>query len=213
MNEADARETLTRLSRSLFERGYAVGSAGNISVAVEDGILITPTNSCLGFLEPGRISKIDRAGRHLSGDKPSKEVFLHQAFYETRPGTGAVVHLHSTYATALSCLADIDPEDAIPPLTPYVVMRVGRVKLLPYARPGDPKLGEMIRALGGSHGGVLLANHGPVVAAGDLPSAVYASEELEETAKLVLMLRGLPARRLSGEQVEDLVRVFANRVE
>ena len=209
MTEAETRETLTLFARSLFERGYAVGSAGNISAAVEDGILITPTNSCLGFLNPATISKLDRTGRHLSGDKPSKEVFLHQAFYDTRPGTGAVVHLHSTYATALSCLEDVDPEDAIPPLTPYVVMRVGRVKLLPYARPGDPKLGDMIRGLGGSHAAVLLANHGPVVAASDLTAAVYAAEELEATAKLAVMLRGLQPRRLTDEQVADLIRVFA----
>ncbi|HEX2726489.1 MAG TPA: 3-oxo-tetronate 4-phosphate decarboxylase [Beijerinckiaceae bacterium] len=208
MTEHETRELLARLARSLFERGYAVGSAGNISVAVDDGILITPTNSCLGFLDPARISKIDRAGRHLSGDKPSKEVFLHQAFYDTRAGTGAVVHLHSTYATALSCLDDVDADDAIPPLTPYVVMRVGRVKLLPYARPGDPKLGDMIRALGGSHAAVLLANHGPVVAAGDLTSAVYASEELEETAKLVVILRGQRTRQLTQEQIADLVGTF-----
>jgi 3-dehydro-4-phosphotetronate decarboxylase len=208
VNETETREALTLLARSLFERGYSVGSAGNISAAVEDGILITPTNSCLGFLDPGRISKIDREGRHLSGDKPSKEVFLHQAFYETRPGTGAVVHLHSTYATALSCLNDVDPEDAIPPLTPYVVMRVGPVRLLPYARPGDPKLGDMIRALGGSHAAVLLANHGPVVAARDLKTAVYASEELEETAKLAVLLRGLRPRRLDQGQLAELVREF-----
>jgi 3-dehydro-4-phosphotetronate decarboxylase len=209
VTEVDTRELLARLARSLFERGYAVGSAGNISVAVDDGVLITPTNSCLGFLDPARISKLDRDGRHVSGDKPSKEVFLHQAFYDTRAGTGAVVHLHSTYATALSCLEDVDADDAIPPLTPYVVMRVGRVKLLPYARPGDPKLGEMIRALGGSHAAVLLANHGPVVAAGDLSSAVYASEELEETAKLAVTLRGLRTRKLTGDQIAELVRVFS----
>lgn len=125
------REEIARLSKSLFDRGFSVGSAGNISAAVEDGILMTPTNSCLGFLDPARISKLDREGNHISGDKPSKEVFLHRAFYETRPQTGAVVHLHSTFATALSCLADIDPDDCIPPLTPYVVMRVGQVKLLP----------------------------------------------------------------------------------
>jgi ribulose-5-phosphate 4-epimerase/fuculose-1-phosphate aldolase len=208
VTETGTRELLARLARSLFERGYAVGSAGNISVAVDDGVLITPTNSCLGFLDPARISKIDRHGRHLSGDKPSKEVFLHQAFYDTRAGTGAVVHLHSTYATALSCLEDVDADDAVPPLTPYVVMRVGRVKLLPYARPGDAKLGDMIRALGGAHAAVLLANHGPVVAAGDLTSAVYASEELEETAKPAVTLRGLRARQLSGEQIAELARVF-----
>ena len=212
MTETATRDAMALLARSLFERGYSVGSAGNISAAVDDGILITPTNSCLGFLDPAGIAKLDRHGRHLSGDKPSKEVFLHQAFYDTRPGTGAVVHLHSTYATALSCLEDIDPDDAVPPLTPYVVMRVGRVKLLPYVRPGDPKMGEMIRALGGTHAAVLLANHGPTIAAVDLRTAVYASEELEETAKLVLMLRGLPTRRLNEKQVAELVRVFKKSV-
>jgi ribulose-5-phosphate 4-epimerase/fuculose-1-phosphate aldolase len=208
MKEAEAREAIARLARSLFDRGYAVGSAGNISVAVDDGLLITPTNSCLGFLDQARISKTDRVGRHISGDKPSKEVFLHQAFYETRPATGAVVHLHSTYATALSCLEDIDPEDAVPPLTPYVVMRVGRVKLIPYVRPGDPTMGDMIRGLGGAHAAVLLANHGPVVAGVDLNTAVYAAEELEETAKLSILLRGLPARTLADKQIAELWRVF-----
>ena len=208
MTETETRDALTMLARSLFERGYSVGSAGNISAAVDDGILITPTNSCLGFLDPARISKVDRNGRHISGDKPSKEVFLHQAFYDTRVGTGAVAHLHSTYATAVSCLTDVDPDDAIPPLTPYVVMRGGRVKLLPYVRPGDPKLGDMIRALRGSHAAVLLANHGPVIAASELKTAIYASEELEETAKLVVLLRGLPTRQLDEEQLAELRREF-----
>ncbi len=138
------------MSRSLYERGFSVGSAGNISAAVDDVILMTPTNSCLGFLDSAKISKVTRDGRHLSGDRPSKEIFLHKAFYETRPQTGAVVHLHSTYATALSCFTDIDPDDCIPPLTPYVVMRVGQVKLLEYVRPGDEKAGDLIRALGGN---------------------------------------------------------------
>jgi ribulose-5-phosphate 4-epimerase/fuculose-1-phosphate aldolase len=209
--EAVLRETMARLAKSLFDRGFTVGSSGNISAALDDGLLITPTNSCLGFLDPARISKLDSSGRHVAGDKPSKEVFLHQAFYETRPETGAVVHLHSTYATAVSCLADTDPEDCIPPLTPYVVMRVGRVKLLPYVRPGDPAMGAMIRALNGAHAGVLLANHGPVVAARDLETAVFASEELEETAKLVMLMRGHPARKLDADQVAELHRVFPTR--
>jgi len=206
--ESRLREDMARLGKSLFDRGYTAGSSGNISAAVEDGILMTPTNSCLGFLDPARISKLDRTGTLIGGDKPSKEVFLHQAFYDTRPGTGAVVHLHSTYATAVSCLADIDPEDCIPPLTPYVVMRVGTVKLLPYVRPGDPAMGTMIRALNGAHAGVLLANHGPVVAAKDLESAVFASEELEETAKLFVILREQFTRRLTPAQVAELKRVF-----
>jgi len=208
MSEARIRESMARLAKSLFDRGFTVGSSGNISARVEDGILMTPTNSCFGFLDPARISKLDPEGRHIGGDKPSKEVFLHQAFYDTRPGTGAVVHLHSTHATAVSCLADTDPEDCIPPLTPYVVMRVGKVKLLPYIKPGDPGMGAMIRALNGSHACVLLANHGPVVAAKDLESAVYASEELEETARLVMLMRGQTTRMLTGAQIDELRRTF-----
>ncbi|MGN7882502.1 3-oxo-tetronate 4-phosphate decarboxylase [Ensifer sp. 22460] len=207
-SENRIREDIVRLSRSLYERGFSVGSAGNISAAVDDVILMTPTNSCLGFLDSAKISKVTRDGRHLSGDRPSKEIFLHKAFYETRPQTGAVVHLHSTYATALSCFTDIDPDDCIPPLTPYVVMRVGQVKLLEYVRPGDEKAGDLIRALGGKYAAVLLANHGPVVTGKDISSAVYAAEELEETAKLLLMLRGLPTRMLSDENVVELKSVF-----
>lgn len=209
-DENKVRDEIARLSRSLFERGFSVGSAGNISAAVEDGILMTPTNSSLGFIDPARISKVSRDGKHLSGDKPSKEIFLHNAFYETRPQTGAVVHLHSTYATALSCLTDVDPDDCIPPLTPYVVMRVGQVKLVPYVRPGDEKAGDLIRDLGGRHAAVLLANHGPVVTGKDITSAVYAAEELEETAKLLVILRGAPVRMLSDANVAELKAVFGS---
>ncbi|WP_027488870.1 3-oxo-tetronate 4-phosphate decarboxylase [Allorhizobium undicola] len=208
-DETRIREDIVRLARSLYDRGYSVGSAGNISAAVDDGILMTPTNSCLGFLDPARISKLDRDGRHVSGEKPSKEVFLHRAFYETRPQTGAVVHLHSTFATALSCLADTNPDDCVPPLTPYVVMRVGEVKLLPYVRPGDEKMGDMIRELKGRYAAVLLANHGPVVSGKDITSAVYAAEELEETAKLLVMLRNCQTRLLTTEQVQELKIVFS----
>ncbi|WP_425105118.1 3-oxo-tetronate 4-phosphate decarboxylase [Ancylobacter sp.] len=204
MDEKATRELRVRLSRSLFERGYSVGSAGNISVAIDDGILMTPTNASLGFLEADRISKLDRSGKQISGDKPSKEVFLHQAFYETRPGTGAVVHLHSTYATALSCLPDLDAQDCIAPLTLYVVMRIGQVRLLPYVRPGEPAMGEIIHELKGAHAAVLLANHGPVVSAKDLITAVYAAEELEETAKLLVLLRGRNPRLLTRAQIEEL---------
>ncbi|MET0598024.1 MAG: 3-oxo-tetronate 4-phosphate decarboxylase [Mesorhizobium sp.] len=208
IDEDALRRDMVRLAKSLYDRGFSVGSAGNVSARLDDGLLMTPTNSCLGFLAPDRLSKLDLEGRHVGGDKPSKEVFLHRAFYETRPATGAVVHLHSTYATALSCLADIDPADCVPPLTPYVVMRVGAVPLVPYVRPGDARAGDLIRALDGRHAAVLLANHGPVVAGKDLASAVYAAEELEETAKLVLLLRGAPARLLTDAQVAELKEVF-----
>jgi ribulose-5-phosphate 4-epimerase/fuculose-1-phosphate aldolase len=207
-DEVLARAELVALSASLFQRGYSVGSAGNISLRLSDGFLVTPTNSSLGALDPGRLSVLDAQWRHVSGDPPSKEVFLHRAFYETRPGTGAVVHLHSTYATALSCLAEIDPADAIPPITPYVVMRVGRVPCVPYVRPGDPAMGDLIRALEGRHAAVLLANHGPVVCGADLRSAVFAAEELEETAKLVLLLRGQRVRQLDAAQIDELNMVF-----
>lgn len=207
-NERAARDQMVDLCRSLFERGFSVGTAGNVSVRLPDGMLMTPTNVRLGDLQADRIAKIDQEGQHVRGDKPTKEVFLHQAFYATRPQAGAVVHLHSTWATALSCLTDTDPDDCIPPLTPYVVMRVGRVVMLPYVRPGDPRTGDMIRALNGEHAAVLLANHGPVVSGKDLMSAVAAAEELEETAKLLVALRGMNMRLLSPAAVDELKTSF-----
>lgn len=209
--ETQLREEMARAAKSLFDRGYTAGSSGNISTVCGDDLLMTPTNSCLGFLDPARISKITRDGRHLSGDAPSKEVFLHQAFYDTRANTGAVVHLHSTYATLLSCLKETNPQDAIPPLTPYVIMRVGRVPLLPYLPPGDPAMGAMIRALEGRHAAILLANHGPVVAGKDLASAVYAAEELEETAKLLVLARGQAVNLLSDRNIAELEARFSLR--
>jgi ribulose-5-phosphate 4-epimerase/fuculose-1-phosphate aldolase len=211
MTDTKVRDEIALLAKSLFDRGYVVGTAGNISVRVEDGFLVTPTNSSFGFLDPARISKLDPQGRHIAGDPPSKEGSLHLAFYETRADARAVVHLHSTYATAISCLPDIDPEDAIPPITPYMVMRVGRVKLLPYVRPGDPKMGDLVRALGGKYPAVLLANHGPALAAKDLRSAVFVSEELEESARIVLLLHGLNPRHLTPDQIADLVKIFQAR--
>ena len=207
--EGQLREHICLLAKSLFDRGFSVGSAGNISVAVADGVLITPTNSSLGFLRPEEISKVDRTWVHVAGDPPSKELPLHRALYQSRVGTGAVVHLHSTYATAISCLADTPSDDCIPPVTPYAVMRVGKVALLPYVRPGDPAAAALISSLNGKYTAVLLSNHGPVVCGRDLTSAVRAAEELEETAKLVVTLRGLPVRHLTPGQVEELNRAFS----
>lgn len=206
--ERAARDDMVRLCRSLFDRGFSVGTAGNVSVRLEDGILLTPTNVRLGDLEADRISKIDLEGNHIGGDKPTKETFLHQAFYDTRPEAGAVVHLHSTWATALSCMSETDPEDCIPPLTPYVVMRVGTVRMIPYTRPGDPMTGALIRGLDGKCAAVLLANHGPVVSGKTLFSAVCAAEELEETARLIVALRGVRTNLLSPSQVADLKTTF-----
>lgn len=206
--EADLRAQMAKLCASLFARGFSVGTAGNVSARLPDGILMTPTNARLGDIEPDRIAKIDLDGNHVSGDKPTKEVFLHQAFYDTQENAGAVVHLHSTWATALSCLSATDPDDCVPPLTPYVVMRVGTVKLVPYVKPGDPASGDLIRALKGKYNAVLLANHGPVVSGKDLFSAVCAAEELEETAKLLVALQGKDTRLLTPDQVDDLKTTF-----
>lgn len=208
MTEELLRRAIAQWGRSLFERGLTAGSSGNISVKHDDFYLMTPTNSCLGFLDPDRLAKLDLSGELVSGDPPTKELPLHFAFYETRPSARAVVHLHSTYSTALSCLNDIDPEDAVPPITPYVVMRVGRVPVVPYTRPGSPDVAIHIRAKAGKHAAILLGNHGPVVAGSSLEAAVYALEELEETAKLVLLTRNLPVRRLDRGQIEDLNASF-----
>ena len=209
MTESQTREDICIFARSLFERGLTPGSSGNVSVRLDDGgVLMTPTDASLGFLDPARLSRFDAEGRHVSGDKPTKESNLHQAFYETRRSAGAVVHLHSTYSVAISMLPEIDPTAVLPPLTAYYVMRVGDTALLPYFRPGDPEMANAIRGLAGKHAAVLLANHGPVVAGASLAAAVNAMEELEETARLYLLLRGLSPRLLTRAQIDDLTRHF-----
>lgn len=208
-DEAQLREEICRFGRSLFDRGLTPGSSGNISLRLPDGgWLATPTDSSLGFLDPARLSRLDEQGRLVSGAAPTKELPLHGALYESRHGARAVVHLHSTHSVALSMLPGIDPKDVLPPLTAYYVMRVGRTALLPYFRPGDPAVADAIRGLAGRYSSVLLANHGPVVAGKSLEAAIYAMEELEETARLHLLLRDLNPRALTRAQVDDLVRIF-----
>ena len=210
MSELELRNLLVTLGASLFARGFSVGSAGNISARVADGYLMTPTNSSLGRLEAAKISKLDPNFAHIGGDKPSKEVFMHRAFYQARPDAGAVVHLHSTMATAVACLPDVDPTNPILPLTPYFVMRVGRMMpIVPYYRPGDPTMEPAIHAAARDARAVLLANHGPVVCGATLLDAVYAAEEIEEAAKLFLLLRGASPRLLTGSQVDDLLKTFS----
>ncbi len=204
MSEAKAREAICRLGASLYARGLTPGSSGNLSQKLENGYLLTPTGSSLGRLDPARLSRLDREGRLLSGDPPTKEALLHRAFYDERPDCGAVVHLHSTHAVAVSCLAEIDPEEVLPPITAYYVMRVGRLRLVPYFRPGDPSLAEAVRLYARTHHAVLLANHGPVVAGKSLEAATDAIEELEETAKLYFLLERAKARFLSAEEKSRL---------
>jgi len=204
LSEAKLRDEICRLGASLFSRGLTFGSAGNINVRIEDGWLMTPTNVSLGRLDPARLSKLDAAGRLVSGDPPTKETFLHRAMYDERQQSHAVVHLHSTYSVAVSALADVDADDVLPPITAYYVMRVGRLPLVSYHPPGDLSLADAVRKLAGKHHAVLLANHGPVVAGSSLDAAANAIEELEETAKLFLLLRGAKLRLLTPEQVGAL---------
>ncbi len=205
MTETEAREAICRLGASLFARGLTFGSSGNISARVDGGWLMTPTNVALDQVDPARLSRLDTDLRFLSGDPPTKESFLHRVMYEERGDTGAVVHLHSTHSVAVSCLAEIDPHDVLPPITAYYVMRVGRLPLVPYYKPGDMALADAVRGFAAKHHAVLLANHGPVVAGSSLDAAVNAIEELEETAKLYLMLRGAKTRFLTQEQVRELM--------
>lgn len=206
--ESRLRDDICRWGASLFNRGYTAGSSGNLSARLADGFLVTPTNSCLGFLDPSRLTKLDPIGRSISGDPPTKEVPLHMAFYEARPSAGGVVHLHSTFATALSCLADTDPQDALPPITPYMVMRVGRVPVIPYTQPGSADVKPLVLAKAAEHPAVLLANHGPVVSGTSFMASVFAAEELEETAKLVLLTRGMPQQMLPPKAIAELKKRF-----
>ena len=204
MSDAKAREAICEYARSMFERGLSFGSAGNISIRTESGWLATPTGSSLGRLDPARLSTIDESGRHVSGDAPTKELGLHLAMYRERKAARAVVHLHATHSVAVSCLADIDPENVLPPITAYYVMRVGTLPLIPFFAPGDEGLVDAVRQRASKHAALLLANHGPVLAGTSLQAAVDAIEELEETARLYLMLAGRTLRCLDAQQVVAL---------
>ena len=204
MNETQSRQAIVDLGKSMFERRLTFGSSGNISVRLDDGWLMTPTNVSLGKLDPDRLTRLDVDGKFVSGDTPTKEAFLHLAMYRERASAGAVVHLHATHSVAVSCLEDVNPADVLPPITAYYVMRVGQLPLVPYFPPGDPELGEAIGRLASRHASMLLANHGPVVAGTSLDAAANAMEELEETARLYLLLRGERVRYLTPDEVERL---------
>lgn len=196
------REEIVAVGRTLHERGLSPGTSGNLSVRTDDGFLTTPTNASLGSLDA--LSILDGSGRHVGGPPPTKEVWLHLAMYDARPEARAVVHLHSTYAVAAACLDGVDEDDVLPAITPYYVMRVGRLPLVPYAPPGDASLAGVVRERARLGHALLLANHGPVVAAPTLAHAAAAAEELEETAKLVLLTHGMPRRLLTPEQADEL---------
>ena len=207
MTEMEHRTQLVELGASLFVRGYSVGSAGNISLRLPDGnIMATPTNSCLGRLFARDMSLVDMEGKHLCGPVPTRELPLHLAIYKARLNCNAVVHLHSSYATALSTLADVDPENALTPFTPYYVMKIGRLPVVPYYKPGTQELSATAAKIAENVNAFLLANHGSVVCGTSLVDAVNSAEELEETAKLYFLLRssGRPVRHLTAKEIADL---------
>jgi ribulose-5-phosphate 4-epimerase/fuculose-1-phosphate aldolase len=210
MNENKLREQICILASSMFQRGITHGSTGNISVRLEDNdILVTPSGSSFGRLDPNDIVKVTKSGQFIGSLTPTKELPLHKAFYETRGlKSGAVVHLHSTHSVALSMLPGIDEDSVLPSYTPYSIMLLGKVKLLPFFVPGDPAMGDAIRGLAGKRSAVLLANHGPVVSGKDLESSVNAIEELEATAKLALILKGADAKALDNAQINSVVKKF-----
>ena len=210
MSETTERDLICRLAKSLFERGLTIGSSGNISVRLDDGWLMTPTGSSMGNLDPNEISKLDLDGNLISGKSPTKESFLHIAMYDERPDSGAVVHLHSTHSVAVSCLADIDKKNVLTPITAYYVMKIGKLPLVPYFPPGDINLARAVKEMASNHHAVLLANHGPVVAGKTLEDAVYAIEELEETARLFLLLRNMKTQYLNEKQVNTLNELYPN---
>ncbi|OSM43845.1 3-oxo-tetronate 4-phosphate decarboxylase [Nesterenkonia sp. PF2B19] len=204
MSDSELRRQLVEIGASLFDRGFSVGSAGNLSVRTADGFLMTPTNSSLGRLSVDELAELDHQWRHMGGPRPSKEVVMHRAIYETRPEAQAVVHLHSTYVTAVSCLAEDGP--AIPALTPYFVMRVGReVPKVPYYRPGSAEVDAELRAAASQGPAVILANHGSIVAGETLESASNAAEELEVSAQLAFLVKDRQVRPLTEEQIRELL--------
>lgn len=204
MSESRDRERLCQLGRSMFERGLTHGSTGNLSLRTGERVLMTPTGSSLGALDPARLALMETSGIPVCGDAPSKEAALHFAMYRERPSDRAVVHLHATYSVAVSVLEDTHSDDALPPLTAYFVLRVGRLHMLPYFAPGDAALADAVGHAAGRHHALLLANHGPVVSGATLESAADAIEEIEATARLWLLLRHERIRPLTGSQVDDL---------
>jgi 3-dehydro-4-phosphotetronate decarboxylase len=203
-SEQQAAREIAQTARSLFRRGYSFGTAGNLSVRIDERVLVSPTNSSFEDLTEDTLSVVDLSGKHLSGAAPSKETHFHIALYEQRPDARAVVHLHSTYATAVSCLPTADANDALPVFTPYFAMRIPCLPIVPYLRPGHPGLADAVRAAAKLSPAMLLKNHGPITSGKTLREASALAEELEEQAKLYFLLRGGVGEVLTPEQIDEL---------
>jgi ribulose-5-phosphate 4-epimerase/fuculose-1-phosphate aldolase len=207
MNKS-ALENLCEVADSFYLRGYAFGSTGNLSVRAGEEVWITPTGKSLKGLTPDKLARIDLQGASRNENRPSKEFPFHLALYKQRAEAQAIVHLHSTYSVALSCLEGFDPENPLPPITPYYFMRVAPLAVLPYFRPGSEALAEAVYTAAPSHHSMLLRNHGLICSGSSLSEAVDRTEELEQTARLYFILRGHEVRHLTPEEVAELKRVF-----
>lgn len=210
ISESRIREEICTVGASLYNRGYTVGAAGNISARLDDGWLITPTDACLGRLDPAALSKVDVAGNWVSGAKPSKTLALHQGIYRANPEARGIVHTHSTHLVALTLAGVWRPDEVLPPITPYQVMKVGRIPLIAYRRPGDPQVAAEVAALAAQVRGALFERLGPVVWERSVAHAAYALEELEETARLWLMSLPRP-EPLDAAALEELRAAFGAR--
>lgn len=208
LNEFEAKQKIVQYAASMFNRGLTSGASANMSVRIDQGWVITPTNTCFGFLDEARLAVVDHDGNLISGDKPSKEFLLHKVIYEKRPEDQCVIHLHSTYATALSCLPCDDIFNSVPTYTPYLTMRLGPIATIPYFSPGDGQLVDAVSDVAAKHPGVLMANHGPIVSAKSVEDALYGMEELEESCKIALLLRSENANKLTAQEIETLATRF-----
>lgn len=208
LNETNAKQKIITYAASIFNRGLTSGASANMSVRIDKGWVITPTNTCFGFLDPDTLAVVDREGNLISGDRPSKEFLLHKAIYEKRPEDNCVIHLHSTYATAISCLPCDDISNSVPTYTPYLTMRLGPIATVPYFSPGDSKLVDAVAEVAADHPGVLMANHGPIVSGKTVEDALYGMEELEESCKIALLLKGNDANKLSEAEITELANRF-----
>jgi ribulose-5-phosphate 4-epimerase/fuculose-1-phosphate aldolase len=199
---------LVSIARSLFSRGYSFGTAGNLSIRLGDLVYATPTGSSFETMQAEQISICTMDGTHTAGLKPTKELPFHLAAYRARSTASAVVHLHSTYATAVACLRDLNMEDALPALTAYFAMRVPSLPVVPYLPPGDVRLGTEVERLARNTPAMLMQNHGSIAMGATLAEASALAEEIEQTAKVFLLL-GNRAQCLSAEQVSELRRRFS----
>ena len=206
MTEKNLRYEMVECCRSLYDRGFAAGGAGNVSVRFDDNsILATPTGSCLGRLNPDELSRVDSRGKVLSGLPPSKEVGFHLSLYSD-PACNCVIHLHSTWTTLLSCRGDLNKEEAIRPFTPYFVMKIGKAEVIPYYPPGDNSLADELGKWAGKRNAFLLQNHGSVVTGKTLLDTMDLMEEFEETAKLHYLLKNTPVKHLTQQEIDTLTR-------